>query len=192
MGRKKKFIDKKKSATFQLLARDSSDPNFDGSPGSDRVFVRVDNSSYSVDRFFAGDEPHGDDNDPNSIFADAPEDYGDGEDDDRACQNHAAQSQSLPEHARKEILELGFPDDGYNYLAHLREIKNTGGGSAFYHNPKAKLNQLSRDVKVSFLCVLLFGLSENRRNVIVMSNVAFLCFVFSCLVSRKIGENHRD
>ncbi|PHT84886.1 hypothetical protein T459_13329 [Capsicum annuum] len=46
-----------------------------------------------------------------------------------------------------EILELGFPDDGYNYLEHLREIKNTGGGSAYYENPKAKLNELPHDVK---------------------------------------------
>ncbi|KAL6959667.1 hypothetical protein U1Q18_039821 [Sarracenia purpurea var. burkii] len=53
----------------------------------------------------------------------------------------------LPDHVRKEILELGFPDDGYSYLIHLREIKNTGGGSAYYHNEKAKLDQLPLDVK---------------------------------------------
>ncbi|PHU21124.1 hypothetical protein BC332_12275 [Capsicum chinense] len=53
----------------------------------------------------------------------------------------------LPDDVRKEILELGFPDDGYNYLEHLREIKNTGGGSAYYENPKAKLNELPHDVK---------------------------------------------
>ena len=176
MGRKKKFIDKKKSATFQLLARDSSDPNHDGSPGSDRVFVRVDNSSYSVDTFFADDEPHDDngtarhEDDPNSVFADAPEDYVDGgEDDGRVFGNFVQSSpQSLPEHVRKEILELGFPDDGYNYLEHLREIRNTGGGSAFYHNPKAKLDELSRDVKVAFF------------------------LVFCCLVYQKIAEYHCD
>lgn len=53
----------------------------------------------------------------------------------------------LPEEVRKEILELGFPDDGYNYLMHLREIKNAGGGSAFHHNPKFTLQHLPRDVK---------------------------------------------
>ncbi|PON91007.1 Low temperature viability protein [Trema orientale] len=144
---KKKFIDKKKSATFQLLARDSSDPNFDDSPGSDRVFVRVDNNNYSVDTFFAGDNPENVD-DSNSIFADAPDDYDAGEDHYRVFGNSSrSAAHALPEHVRKEILELGFPDDGYNYLAHLREIKNTGGGSAFYHNPKSKLDQLPRDVK---------------------------------------------
>lgn len=174
MGKKKKFIDKKKSATFQLLARDSSDPNYDGTPGSDRVFVRVDNSSYSVDALFPDDNAQlsgtvGGEDDPNSIFDDAPNDYDDGEDDDLVSGSLARSvDHSLPEHVRKEILELGFPDDGYNYLAHLREIKNTGGGSAFYQNPKAKLDQLPRDVKVGFLftqfCVvwLFRKLAENH------------------------------
>lgn len=138
MGKKKKFIDKKKAATFQLLARDSSDPNFDDTPGNDRVFVRVDNNPYSLDTI---DENH---DDSNSIFADAPED-----DDDGGLEfNGSTTTASLSEPIRREILELGFPDDGYNYLAHLREIKNTGGGSAFYHNPKFRLDQLQRDVKV--------------------------------------------
>ncbi|KAJ0086649.1 hypothetical protein Patl1_09246 [Pistacia atlantica] len=136
MGKKKKFIDKKKAATFQLLARDSSDPNFDDTPGNDRVFVRVDNSPYSLGTL---DENH---DDSNSIFADAPDD-----DDGELEFNGSTTTASLPEHVRREILELGFPDDGYNYLAHLREIKNTGGGSAFYHNPKFRLDQLQRDVK---------------------------------------------
>ncbi|BFG17708.1 hypothetical protein CerSpe_039820 [Prunus speciosa] len=152
MGRKKKFIDKKKSATFQLLARDSSDPNYDDSPGSDRVFIRVDNSSYPVDALFPEDNPHdasgagGYDDDPNSIFADAPEDDGGGQDYGQVSGYSAAPSapQPLPDHVRREILELGFPDDGYNYLLHMREIRST---STVYHNSKAKLDQLPHDVK---------------------------------------------
>lgn len=139
MGKKKKFIDKKKAATFQLLARDSSDPYFDDTPGNDRVFVRLDNNPYSLDVL---EENH---DDSNSIFADAAEDDGDDE-----LEIRGASTASLPEHIRREILELGFPDDGYNYLTHLREIKNTGGGSAFYHNPKFRLDQLPRDVKVCY------------------------------------------
>uniref|UniRef100_A0A5B7B4U2 Protein LTV1 homolog n=1 Tax=Davidia involucrata TaxID=16924 RepID=A0A5B7B4U2_DAVIN len=155
MGKKKKFIDKKKSATFQLLARDSSDPNYDDGASGDQVFVRVDTNPYSIDAFFdqhddavSGDVQFVDD--PNSIFADAPDDY----DDDRdrvygkqiPTPPHSAAG-TLPDHMRREILELGFPDDGYNYLIHLRDIKNTGGGSAYYHNSKAKLDQLPLDVK---------------------------------------------
>jgi protein LTV1 len=128
---KKKFIDKKKSATFQLLARDSSDANYDDSPGGDRVFVRIDNNLASV-------------------FADALEDNDEGND-DLLCENSAPEANGLPEQLRKEILELGFPDDGYNYLLHLRDIKNAGAGSAFYDNPKARLDQLPRDVKVGWL-----------------------------------------
>ncbi|KAK7860318.1 protein ltv1 like protein [Quercus suber] len=148
MGRKKKFIDKKKSATFQLIARDSSDPIYDDSPGNDRVFVRIDNNPVSV---FAGSGEYEDEGegDSDSIFADAPEDNNDNEADDRVFGTPAAgpSRKPLPESVRKEILELGFPDDGYNYLKHLREIKNTGGGSAYYQNPKAKLEELPRDVK---------------------------------------------
>nr|POF25405.1 protein ltv1 like [Quercus suber] len=148
MGRKKKFIDKKKSATFQLIARDSSDPIYDDPPGNDRVFVRIDNNPVSI---FAGSGEYEDEGegDSDSIFADAPEDNNDNEADDRVFGTPAAGPSRKPllENVRKEILELGFPDDGYNYLKHLREIKNTGGGSAYYQNPKAKLEELPRDVK---------------------------------------------
>ncbi|KAH9735076.1 protein ltv1 [Citrus sinensis] len=137
MGKKKKFIDKKKAATFQLLARDSSDPIFDETiPGNDRVFVRIDNNPCSVNTL--------DDNydDSNSIFADAPDDN-----DDEAGTSTPTGTAPLPERIRKEILDLGFPDDGYNYLTHLREIKNNSGGSAFYENPKSKLYELPHDIK---------------------------------------------
>lgn len=152
MGRKtKKFIDKKRSATFQLLSRDSRDPSFAAdAPGGDRVFVRVDNNPFSVETF--GDECG--DEDPDSIFADAPDDVEGSEGAGgfgSLVGTSTAKKQQLPEHVRREILELGFPDDGYNYLLHLREIRNTGGGSAFYQNPKTRLDLVPKDVKVSFL-----------------------------------------
>ncbi|XP_071710737.1 uncharacterized protein [Rutidosis leptorrhynchoides] len=147
MGKKKKFIDKKKAATFQLISRDSSDPNYSEDPSGDRVFVRVDGNS---------DKPFFDDNDDgNGIFDDAPEDYSGDEIDGRdlsfgertAALGRLPTGSSLPDHLRREILELGFPDDGYNYLSHLREIRVAGGGSSFYQNPKARLDQLPRDIK---------------------------------------------
>lgn len=155
MGRKKKFIDKKKAATFQLLSRDSSDPNYDEGPSGDRVFVRIDGNTNAGNSFF---DEHNDaevaDADPNDIFADAPDD----DSDEDGVQDRVPRMQfrspvpssgnsALPDHVRREILELGFPDDGYNYLLHLREIKNTGAGSAYYENPKARLEMLPRDVK---------------------------------------------
>lgn len=140
---KKKFIDKKQSATFHLMARDTSDPNYSPGPSGDRVFVRVDNNPYVPESFLEDEEPiDGVSNaEPDSIFGDAPEDCDDG-DADNGIRG------GLPDHVRKEILELGFPDDGYNYLTHMREIKNTGAGSAYYENPKATFDQLPRDVKV--------------------------------------------
>ncbi|KAA0060375.1 protein LTV1-like protein [Cucumis melo var. makuwa] len=54
---------------------------------------------------------------------------------------------SSPENVRREILELEFPDDGYNYLLYLRVIRNTGNGSTSYQNPKAKLNHVPLDEK---------------------------------------------
>ncbi|KAK3009373.1 hypothetical protein RJ639_013790, partial [Escallonia herrerae] len=138
---KKKFIDKKKSATFQLIARDTSDPSYDIGPSGDRVFVRVDSSPYSIDGFF-DDQKDAVPSDSDSIFADAPGDV-----DGVTLGGQFGPPPPLPDRVRREILELGFPDDGYNYLAHLREIKNTGGGSAFYENPKARLYQIPRDVK---------------------------------------------
>ncbi|CAM8912564.1 unnamed protein product [Rhodiola kirilowii] len=141
---KKKFINKKQAATFQLIARDSSDPSYDdNTPGSDKVFVRVDNNQYDVDSFFPEE---GSVADADSIFADAPEDGGSVVGFQRGGSG-VGQKGMLPEHVRKEILELGFPDDGYNYLLHLREIKNAGGGSAYYENTKATTEPLPLDVK---------------------------------------------
>ena len=146
---KKKFIDKKKAATFQLFARDSSDPVYHEGPENDHVFVRVDNNPVSIsglDDNHDGGSEFG--NDPNSIFAGAPDDVdGFGSHNIVALQS-AGGSGPLPDHVRREILELGFPDDGYDYLIHLREIRNTGGGSSYYHNPKANLHDLPYDVKV--------------------------------------------
>ncbi|KAI4366339.1 hypothetical protein MLD38_022226 [Melastoma candidum] len=122
----KKFIDKKKAATFQLMPRDSEDPSF--VDPSDRVFVRVDGNHYF---------------DADSIFADAPEEDGD----DVEGRTGEGAPRGLEESVRKEIIELGLPDDGYNYLIHLREIKNTGGGSSFFHNHKARLDLVPKDVK---------------------------------------------
>ena len=57
---------------------------------------------------------------PNSIFADAPDDYVDEEnggfEPSVGSRGEVRGAAPLAENVRKEILELGFPDDGYNYL----------------------------------------------------------------------------
>ncbi|KAJ0248840.1 hypothetical protein HA466_0158840 [Hirschfeldia incana] len=139
---KKKFIDKKKAATFELCPRDTSDPLYSDAPGGDKIFLRVDQNPVNINGFAEDD----------SQFDDAPEDGEEEEDLAYGYSSFAGGSSSsnnnpLPAHVRKEILELGYPDDGYNYLDHLREIKNTGGGSNFYANPKFEGEYLPRDVK---------------------------------------------
>ncbi|XP_020587465.1 protein LTV1 homolog isoform X2 [Phalaenopsis equestris] len=169
MGKKKSFIDKKKSATFKLLARDTSNfPEYAEAPvppSSDRVFVRVDNNVFSVPGMFEDDnggndraaaeqaELKGVDN-VDSIFADAPGDTDDVGSFSLPLLRHAARvtsnraaSNLLPDKVRQEILELGLPDDGYNYLQHLRQIGNAGAGAAYYQNSKARLDLVPIDVK---------------------------------------------
>lgn len=176
MGKKKSFIDKKKSATFKLFARDTSTfPEFAAAsvpPASDRVFVRVDNNRYNVGSVFEDDDGVNDraepkpaglkgGNDADSIFADAPGDTDDEGSFSQPWPSHASggcsilASNLLPDEVRKEILELGLPDDGYNYLQHLREISNAGAGSAYYQNSRARLDLVPLDVKASLVFLLL-------------------------------------
>ncbi|KAF3782401.1 LTV1-like protein [Nymphaea thermarum] len=162
---KKKFIDKKSSATYRLLFRDSSDPSGGVCDGdaTERVFVRVDRNPVPSRSLLDA----GDDGEPNpdleptddSIFADADDDEDEvdvggelGNSVGETRQSGAGLRPSgktgvLREEVRKEILELGFPDDGYNYLVHLKEIRHAGGGSTFFPNSKARLDRLPSDVK---------------------------------------------
>uniref|UniRef100_A0A0D9VUG9 Protein LTV1 homolog n=1 Tax=Leersia perrieri TaxID=77586 RepID=A0A0D9VUG9_9ORYZ len=89
----------RKFATFRLFPRaGAADPN-------DRVFVRVDNNDYTVPGFGDDDAAF----DPSLSSTDDAADH--------------FSSGPLPDHLRREILELGLPDDGYNYLHHLRELR---------------------------------------------------------------------
>ncbi|KAL6650019.1 hypothetical protein ACP70R_014243 [Stipagrostis hirtigluma subsp. patula] len=120
-------------ATFRLFPRaGAADPN-------DRVFVRVDNNDYSVPGFADEDPfdpPAGDDHHPHSA------------------------SGPLPEHVRREILELGLPDDGYNYLSHLRELRPTAAAS-FVPSSTARPEPLPLDVKAYDASKVRVGPSED-------------------------------
>ncbi|XP_010426529.1 PREDICTED: protein LTV1 homolog [Camelina sativa] len=161
---KKKFIDKKKAATFELCPRDTSDPRYSDAPGGDKIFLRVDQNPVNINAFVEEEEEEEEVEDY-SKFEDAPEELAYGYSGDS--------SNPLPAHLRKEILELGYPDDGYNYLEHLREIKNTGGGSNFYSNPKLEIDQLPRDVKAYDASrVKISGMLNEEGNDKLMYNVA--------------------
>ena len=102
-------------ATFRLCPRPGA------ADASDRVFVRVDDNPYSVPGFTD------DDGGPSSSTAV-------GGDDEPSSSSAEDGGDVLPDHVRREILELGLPDDGYDYLAHLRELRpslsSTGGGGS--------------------------------------------------------------
>jgi protein LTV1 len=173
---KNKFIDKKKAATFVLMHRETDDADDDVSA---RVFTRVDSGFAPVPGFSeedprsnpdygydtdgaeeeedeAEDENGGVAFEESSVFADADED------DDvrsrrsvasrasrRSTASRAARQGPMPEHVRVELVELGFPDDGYDYMQHLRKIGVSGVGGSFVPTTLPKPEKLRADVKVN-------------------------------------------
>ena len=128
-------------ATFRLFPRaGAADPN-------DRVFVRVDNNDYTVPGFADEDSFDPSLSDPSAGDV-----------------NFHSASGSLPEHVRREILELGLPDDGYNYLSHLRELRPTAAAaSSFVPSSTARPEPLPLDVKVTLISAKAPVLSEPER-----------------------------
>ncbi|CAM0906928.1 unnamed protein product [Alopecurus aequalis] len=106
------------SATFRLCPRPGA------ADASDRVLVRVDGNPYYLPGFAAGEDEGYDGAVPSS----SSDDY-----DGDLTRTYSAAG-ALPDHVRREILDLGLPDDGYNYLAHIREFRpsfsSTGGGGS--------------------------------------------------------------
>lgn len=146
---KKKFIDKKNSATYRLVFKESSSGSAAGGgsgaggfvEGADRVFVRVDGGDAHVPGF-----------DPDT------EEENDGE---REEQGRDPDRRGFSEHTRLELLELGFPDDGYDYLQHLREIGTSGRIGSFVPINRVRLDPLHPDVKV---CALLLSFSSSSTH----------------------------
>lgn len=120
---KKKFIDKKNATTYSLVyaTRDEGD-QADDTP--DDVLKNNDvhegqQHTHDIKRVLVpvGDLPRGTPNDENKDFMAGPPAW--------LTQNEP-QGPPLDEEKRREILELGFPDDGYDYLKHLRESRPDG------------------------------------------------------------------
>ncbi|BBN20026.1 protein LTV1 [Marchantia polymorpha subsp. ruderalis] len=170
---KKKFIDKKKSATFTLIYRESEADDTSEAPS--RIFTRVDGGDGYV-KGFSDDDPRyfmqsecgdgpGDrdaieegsdgeefdsDGEEESRFDDADEESG--EEDvapapkKRSSAPAAAIRKGLSAEKRRELIEMGYPDDGYDYLQHMRKIGTSGVGS-FVPATRVELNSLRADVK---------------------------------------------
>ncbi|CAM6100187.1 unnamed protein product [Calypogeia fissa] len=192
---KKKFIDKKKSATFTLVFRDTAAEDGDAAAASVpiRQFTRVDGGDSYVPGF-SEDDPRsqlgdgGEYSDHDEDYYDEEEDEedeeldkeegvdGDGEEESRfedaeesddegkekvvqpqqpkkkafkaaeVGRKVGLRNSGLPENVRRELIELGFPDDGYDYNQHMRSIASTGAGAAFVPSTRAA-DPLRADVK---------------------------------------------
>lgn len=94
MGRRKPFIDKKSATTYSLLYDDTDEAGEEASA----------NESGQGARSGSGRPDH------SATIAQLQ-----GRDEAPVLQ--------LPEVRRREIVDLGFPDDGYDYLKHLKEGK---------------------------------------------------------------------
>eukprot|EP00877_Chromochloris_zofingiensis_P001835 jgi/Chrzof1/11652/Cz06g03220.t1 len=96
MGKKKAFIDKRKAVTYSLVHRAAEYD--DDSDEAERVLVP--NDELKV--------PAGPPADPSQLYRHF---FGDEED-----------AEPLSDARKRELLEYGFPDDGYDYLKHCRVL----------------------------------------------------------------------
>ncbi|TVU37695.1 hypothetical protein EJB05_11023, partial [Eragrostis curvula] len=151
-------------ATFRLCPRPGA------ADASDRVFVRVDDNPYTVPGFADNDSPSHD-------LAPSSSDSPAGGDDAPSSSSVDDGGNALPDHVRREILELGLPDDGYDYLTHLRELRpslqSTGGGASavFLQSRRPARTGLSPDVKAYDLSSGTVGSFEVEETVVTVTRV---------------------
>lgn len=110
----RRFIDKKQSVTYSLFYDGEDDDGVNDTPdtsGVRRAFVRTDSNLHVDDSTWYGNEGE-----------EQEQEQGDDSDWDANVHNehNSGAFTSSYETRRKEIIELGFPDDGYDYLQHMR------------------------------------------------------------------------
>ena len=98
MGRRRRFIDKKRATTYKLVYREADSAGSDDEEG-DRELVSEEEMQR---RTAAAAAAAAENRQPLALFAISEDD------------------QVQDEEQRQEIFDLGLPDDGYNYLRHLR------------------------------------------------------------------------
>lgn len=108
MGKKKPFIDKKKSTTYSLIYRSQDDAQADPE-GSDRILQPTDSVGVpDVQTEQVGRWPPG----------------------HPLAWLQAERANRVTDDARRrEIVSLGLPDDGYDYMKHLRIVGGPGSTS---------------------------------------------------------------
>ena len=103
MGKSKAFIDRQQAVSYSLVYRNAEV----GQDTSDRQWIES-SKRVGVGRPDSEAVQQHADSKPQLSFV--PRWFQDDEVDD------------ISEHRRKELIELGFPDDGYDYLKHLRVL----------------------------------------------------------------------
>ncbi|KAG2495893.1 hypothetical protein HYH03_006131 [Edaphochlamys debaryana] len=111
---KKKFIDKKKATTFSLVYRDVEEEEEGVDDGGQRAWAQTAGprgpAQQEFDDYYHEDVDSLGDESEFSLARSA------------AAHAHADDGYSMTEERRRELLALGFPDDGYDYLKHLRDL----------------------------------------------------------------------
>eukprot|EP00201_Polytomella_parva_P015327 CAMPEP_0175069740 /NCGR_PEP_ID=MMETSP0052_2-20121109/18351_1 /TAXON_ID=51329 ORGANISM="Polytomella parva, Strain SAG 63-3" /NCGR_SAMPLE_ID=MMETSP0052_2 /ASSEMBLY_ACC=CAM_ASM_000194 /LENGTH=386 /DNA_ID=CAMNT_0016336825 /DNA_START=27 /DNA_END=1183 /DNA_ORIENTATION=+ len=114
MGKRKSFINRKTAQKYYLMHDDGDSPGEARNVlvpawGSEDVIVSSNNAPLGSDPYQKYRDMFGDD-----IFGDDCKQY-----EDSGYSN-------LTEAQRRRIVALGLPDDGYNYLVHLRDLGRGG------------------------------------------------------------------
>jgi protein LTV1 len=125
MGRKRKFIDKKNATVYHVLYRAAADANADPNGGEYETLSDAELFLQRAQAAHAAAQKH-----PLDWMRDKPEDY------------------VTNEPTRNELYELGLPDDGYNYLQHLRVL--TAGSGAVLRVDGASSSRVADAVKGAF------------------------------------------
>ncbi|KAK1399303.1 hypothetical protein POM88_009166 [Heracleum sosnowskyi] len=71
---------------------------------------------------------------------------------------------------RKEITELSFPSVGNKFLAHRRDIKNTGGGTMPYESLQGESQPDRHEMKVDEILRTVYG--DTERHIVKMASCA--------------------
>lgn len=124
MGKKKRsFIDRKTATTYSLVYEDRDEEQDTQGPSFARTLAQppvrgagqqaAANGSEQSGRFAQPDYYYDDD----SVYEEGSEFSM-----PRWAQQHDDEQYELSEERRRELVSLGFPDDGYDYLRHLRDL----------------------------------------------------------------------
>jgi protein LTV1 len=133
---RKKFIDKKSATTYSLVYRSTDGCDDDdgaaaealasarvlAADGADRVLVAQPRAGEAgPGPSSSGRHAAPPTQDPRALYRH----FFGGDDDD---EGGPANGKGLSEAKRRELLSMGFPDDGYDYLKHMRAVGAAGGG----------------------------------------------------------------